>query len=127
MLEPQPKVMPLAGKNVKVTGTLSGDTIRVETVEVQVDRSTGDLSFQSPDPGHHFSLGQLLLKNSLLEKCSKKLCARKPYKRRSRFSWTFSIARICPNFLKIEFFNSHSPFHSSWGIRASCIKTLHRI
>ena len=35
MLEPQPKVISLAGKNVKVTGALSGDTIQVEAVEVQ--------------------------------------------------------------------------------------------
>jgi hypothetical protein len=41
LLEPQTKAMPFAAKNVKVTGTLSGDTIRVaaiEAAEMQVDR-----------------------------------------------------------------------------------------
>jgi hypothetical protein len=48
-----------------------------------------------------------LLKNSLTAKWSKKLCARKPYKRRSSFWWTFSISQIPPILAKQEFFNSH--------------------
>jgi hypothetical protein len=41
MLEPQTKAMQFAAKQVKVTGTMSGDTIRVaaiETVEMRADR-----------------------------------------------------------------------------------------
>jgi hypothetical protein len=41
MLEPQAKAMQFAAKNVKVTGTMSGDAIRVaaiETVEMRADR-----------------------------------------------------------------------------------------
>ena len=40
-LEPQAKVMQFAAKNVKVTGVMSGETIRVaaiETVEMRADR-----------------------------------------------------------------------------------------
>ncbi len=49
-----------------------------------------------------------LLKNSLTQKRSKKLCNRKPYKRRSRFGWTFSISQIPVVLAKQEFFNSHA-------------------
>jgi hypothetical protein len=35
-----------------------------------------------------------LLKNSFTENWLKKLCNRKPYKRRSRFSWKFCIPQI---------------------------------
>jgi hypothetical protein len=35
---PGERLVPLASKNVKVVGTLSGYTIQIETVEVQVDR-----------------------------------------------------------------------------------------
>ena len=48
-----------------------------------------------------------LLKNSLSGKRSKKLCVRTPYKRRSRFSWTFSIPQILPGLRKMDFFNTH--------------------
>jgi hypothetical protein len=33
LLEPQAKALQFAAKNVKVTGTISGDTIRVATIE----------------------------------------------------------------------------------------------
>ena len=50
-----------------------------------------------------------LLKNSIAEKCSEKLCARMPYKQRSQFSGHF----LSPDFgafqAKLDFFNSHSP------------------
>ena len=51
-----------------------------------------------------------LLKNSLTRKWSKKLCNRKPYKRLSRFSWTFSIPQIFVVLRKMEFFNTHGMF-----------------
>ena len=53
-----------------------------------------------------------LLKNSLTRKRPKKLCNRKPYKRLSRFSWTFSIPQILAVLTKMEFFNSHRQFLS---------------
>ena len=52
--------------------------------------------------------GLWLLKNSLPGKRSKKLCARMPYKRRSRFSWTFSIPQVLPVLRKMDFFNTHA-------------------
>jgi hypothetical protein len=48
-----------------------------------------------------------LLKNSLTGKWSKKLCNRKPYKRRSPFWYTFSISQIPAILTKQEFFNTH--------------------
>jgi len=39
-----------------------------------------------------------VLKNSLIRKWLKKLCARMPYKRLPRFSWTFSIPPIFRGF-----------------------------
>ena len=48
-----------------------------------------------------------LLKNSYLRSSQKFHRARMPYKRRSRFWWTFSIPRPRQFFQKREFFNSH--------------------
>ena len=53
-----------------------------------------------------------LLKNSLAGKSPKKLCDKKPYKRRSPFWQTFGITQISAVLTKQEFFNSHRPFHS---------------
>jgi len=47
------------------------------------------------------------LKNSISQMWAKKLCARKPYKRLSRFFKTFSIPQISTASEKMEFFNSH--------------------
>src|SRR5579871_3407222 len=49
-----------------------------------------------------------LLKNSFAENSQKKLCDRKPYKRRSPIWWTFTIPQISAVFAKPEFFNSHA-------------------
>ena len=50
-----------------------------------------------------------LLKNSHSRSSQKFHRARMPYKRRSRFWWTFSIPPPGPFFQKREFFNSHFP------------------
>jgi hypothetical protein len=52
--------------------------------------------------------GEWLLKNSLARNPQKFRRARKPYKRRSRFCWTFSIPLRRPFSQKRGFFNSHS-------------------
>jgi hypothetical protein len=49
-----------------------------------------------------------LLKNSFAENSQKKLCDRKPYKRRSPIWWTFTIPQISAVLAKPEFFNSHA-------------------
>src|SRR5579871_3957005 len=54
-----------------------------------------------------------LLKNSFAENSQKKLCNRKPYKRQSPIWWTFTIPQISAVLTKQEFFNTHSPLHSS--------------
>ena len=51
--------------------------------------------------------GLWLLKNSLAGKSPKKLCDKKPYKRRSPFWHTFGITQISAVLTKQEFFNSH--------------------
>jgi len=48
-----------------------------------------------------------LLKNSRSRRSQKFHSARMPYKRRSRFWWTFSIPRLGQFFQKMGFFNSH--------------------
>src|SRR5579871_6134632 len=53
-----------------------------------------------------------LLKNSFAENSQKKLCDRKPYKRRSPIWWTFTIPQISAVFAKPEFFNSHVCYQS---------------
>src|SRR5215472_12165592 len=50
-----------------------------------------------------------LLKKSFVENSQKKLCDRKPSKRRSPFCWTFSISQILAVLTKHEFFNSVGP------------------
>jgi hypothetical protein len=49
-----------------------------------------------------------LLKNSIIKKWPKKLCIRKPYKRLSRFGWTFSITQNSTVLGKTDFFNTHA-------------------
>src|SRR6185503_5741294 len=53
-----------------------------------------------------------LLKNSRSRRSQKFHSARMPYKRRSRFWWTFSIPRLGQFFQKRGFFNSHRQLHS---------------
>jgi len=50
-----------------------------------------------------------LLKNSFSRKCSGKLCARMPYKRRSQFSGHFLSPHFGAIGAKLDFFNTHSP------------------
>ena len=47
------------------------------------------------------------MKNSFSEKCSKKLCATMPYKRRSQFSGHFLSPDFGPFHTERDFFNSH--------------------
>ena len=54
-----------------------------------------------------------LLKNPISRNWSKKLCARMPCKRRSRFWWTFAVPPPGPFFQKRGFFNSHGIFRQS--------------
>ena len=58
-------------------------------------------------PGINKCNREWLLKNSLARNPPKFQRARRPYKRRSRFWWTFSIPRLGPFFQKRGFFNSH--------------------
>src|SRR5215831_6112772 len=51
-----------------------------------------------------------LLKNSLTGKWSKKVCNRKPYKRRSQFSRHFVSLQVWLFGRTMEFFNSHEMF-----------------
>src|SRR5215831_19320359 len=65
-----------------------------------------------------------LLKNSIAEKCSEKLCARMPYKRRSQFSGHFLSPHFGAFHTKLEFFNRHRRFHSNFD----CFRSAsHRI
>ena len=52
------------------------------------------------------------MKNSISEKCSETLCARMPYTRRSHFSRHFLSSDFGAFHAKLDFFNSHRPFHS---------------
>ena len=52
-----------------------------------------------------------LLKNSNSRSSQKFRRTRMPYKRRSRFWWTFSILRLGQFFGKRGFFNSHGIYH----------------
>jgi hypothetical protein len=54
--------------------------------------------------------GLWLLKNSQAEKSPKKLCDKKPYKRRSPLWWTFFTSQISAVLAKQEFSNSHACF-----------------
>ena len=56
-----------------------------------------------------------LLKNSHSRSSQKFHRARMPYKRRSRFWWTFSTPRLVQFFQKRGFFNSHSRLHEEPG------------
>jgi len=53
-----------------------------------------------------------VLKNSLTRKWLKKLCARIPYKRLSRFSRHFASPKFGLFGRELDFFNTHRPFHS---------------
>ena len=68
------------------------------------------------------------MKNSFAEHSQKKLCNRKPNKRRCPFWRTFSICQISAVLTKQEFFNRHSRFHSKWALchskRCNLITTL---
>src|SRR5579871_1433392 len=64
-------------------------------------------------PGSRYCYGMWLLKNSFAENSQKKLCDRKPYKRRSPIWWTFTSPQISVVLAKPEFFNSHESLHSS--------------
>ena len=69
-------------------------------------------------------MGPWLLKNSLARNPQKFHRARMPYKRRSRFWWTFSIPPSGPFFQKRGFFNSHRPLHSKLPVSMSVIEIL---